>query len=92
MAHNHPYLLHRFMRCNQLPECEHAEDESDCSNILVPEGYNFLVPVAAKNDLLDVNVTIELEKMLLLNPVDSSFTIKMNVWTNWSDSRNNYFT
>ena len=79
--------LDRFSRCNQIPDCQNAEDEEKCKYVDIPTSYNRLVPIASSKQNLDLTVDVKLRTMVTINPAGSTFTMHFRVLTSWSDER-----
>ena len=77
-------------RCNQLPNCRDGSDERNCKILVLKEGYNMEVPPIETKDPVNVNVSIDILKLVDINEVDYSIEIQFEISMKWKENRATY--
>ena len=78
-------------RCNQLPDCRDHSDEKNCNVLVLEEGYNKnFPPVSVEKEKVDVNVSIDLLKLVDIKEEDFSIEIQFSITLDWFENRATY--
>ena len=85
-------------RCDQKPQCVDESDERNCKTLVLQRGYNKEVPPLAvtgekKNEgkrLLPVKVSLTLQKVIAIEEVDYSISLKFKISLMWRENRVTY--
>ena len=82
-------------RCNQLTDCRDESDEMDCKLLILKITYNKKVPpiVAkgmAKFDPVQVNISINLLKIVSMEEVQHKIDLKFAIVLEWMENRAKY--
>ena len=77
-------------RCNQLPDCRDKSDERNCQILILEEGYNRAVPPIETKDPVDVNVSIDVLKLVDIDEGDYSIEIQFGINMKWKENRATY--
>ena len=77
-------------RCNQLPKCRDESDEGNCQILILKEGYNMAVPPIEKGDPVNVNVSIDVLRLVDIDEDDFSIEIQFEISMKWKENRATY--
>ena len=78
------------LRCNQLPDCRDKSDERNCQILVLEEGYNKNVPPIRAQENVNVNVSIDLLKLVNIDEDDYSIEIQFKITLKWKENRATY--
>ena len=74
-------------RCNQLPNCRDKSDEKNCQILVLEDGYNIAVPPIETGDPVNVNVSIDVLKLVDIDEDDYSIEIQFEIRMKWKENR-----
>ena len=77
-----------------VSRCSDESDEQDCKLLVLQSGYNKDIPqaikrkmAARKKELLPVNVSLDLLKVIDIDEIEYSFSFKFKISLMWRDNR-----
>ena len=77
-------------RCNQKVDCIDDSDERNCRVLVLNDGYNKRLPPKNIGDSVDVNVTIDVLRLVDIDENDYSIKIQFEIKLIWKENRATY--
>ena len=77
-------------RCNQKVDCSDDSDERNCRVLVLNDGYNKRLPPKNIGDSVDVNVTIDVLRLVDIDENDYSIKIQFEIKLIWKEKRATY--
>ena len=77
-------------RCNQKFDCRDESDERNCRVLVLNDGYNKRLPPKNTGNSVDVNVSIDILRLVDIDENDYSIKIQFEITLIWKENRATY--
>ena len=77
-------------RCNQKFDCRDESDERNCRVLVLNDGYNKRLPPKNTGDSVDVNVSMDILRLVDIDENDYSIKIQFEITLVWKEIRATY--